>query len=253
MRASENPNCNPKLKPKEPTPSLLVAGGTLLETLLGTLTASRPFEEMITARLRGGDAVLLRSAPMCGILGEDLEERFRPNSNLWEEAMRRDDWNIVHHLRGDGTGQPIELGGIPKVELQEPSEFKTRLTAQWNRYAGTALILTDSEYLDIRKRAGFAYETGMGMDPRLVAKIKPLVKDYQIPAEEEMTLEEFRNLRHHGHDRHAAKKHNALVEKPGRHGLAGMALAATGDGNLLAAPGTMKRTTSRQSHTSHQK
>lgn len=195
VRASENPDRDPSLKPKEATPVTIVAGGTMTETLLACLTAGRPKQEMITARLKGGDAVLLTSAALCSISGEDHDEQFRPNSSLWEDALRRDDWRIVRHLRGDGKGQPAELGGITEVTPEEadPETIarkrnaakwnKTPLTKQWNRYAGNALILTDSEYLDIRRRAGFDMESGVGIDPQLAKALRPLVKDYVIPDE----------------------------------------------------------------------
>lgn len=179
--ATENPNRKSKKKPKEAPPVLIVAGGSVVETMLACLTSGRPREELLTARLRGGDAVLLSSPVMCSIVGEDLDERWRPSSNLWEEAMKRDDWTIAHHLRGDGTGQPVELGGAPVAEKIEQAEFKSNLTDQWNAYAGAALILTDSQYLDIRKRAGKDQSTGLGLDPALSKTLRPLVKDYVIP------------------------------------------------------------------------
>jgi len=190
--ASENPNRNPKLKPKETTPILIIAGGAILETLICCLTGGRPREERIIARLGGGDAVLLSSPAMCGITGEGLDEKWRPNSNLWDEAMRRDDWVLAHHLRGDGKGHPIELGGSPKVKPKTPAQFKTRLTAQWNRYAGSALILTDSQYLDIRRRAGFPEESGMGFDKQLNKTIFPLVKDYVMPVDDHLLFDDHR-------------------------------------------------------------
>jgi hypothetical protein len=135
---------------------------------------------------------------LCSITGEDLDEKWRPNSNLWEDAMRRDNWTVVHHLRGDGHGIPLELGGIPEVKPEVPSEFKTKLTAQWNAYAGAALILTDSQYLDIRRRAGLDEKSGMGMDPQLCKTLKPLVKDYVIPVPGEQTLQNDHHEQHKG-------------------------------------------------------
>merc|ERR1712216_238835 len=141
---------------------------------------------------------MLSSAPMCSLTGEDVDEAWRPNSNLWDEAMRRNDWVLVRHLRGDGKGQPVELGGIPPVKKEVPSEFKTRLTAQWNRNAGSALILTDEQYMDIRKRAGFPEDSGMGLDAQLAKALKPLVKDYVIPHDPEIDGHE----EPHHHHRH---------------------------------------------------
>jgi hypothetical protein len=195
LEASEPKKCNKKLKPKEPTPCLIVAGGTMVESLLACLTSGRPRTEMIKARLRGGDAVLLSSAPLCGITGDDDNERWRMSSELWAEAMlKRNDWKVVHHLRGDGRKLPLELGGIPKVEKEVPTEFKTNLTAQWNRYAGAALIITDAQYMDIRKRAGLDQASGMGMPQQLVKAMKPLVKDYEPPADDQVY--------HHDHEYH---------------------------------------------------
>merc|ERR1719263_1288713 len=123
---------------------------------------------MIKSRLSGGDAVLLRTPAMCSIVGDGVHERWRPSSKLWEEAiLRRNDWQLVHHLRGDGKNQPVSLGGTVKKPPPIPKEYKTRLTAQWNRYAGCALILSDAQYLDIRKRAGLDQASGMGMPDQL--------------------------------------------------------------------------------------
>merc|ERR1712192_15802 len=178
LKASENPNRKPKRKPKEAGPTLLVAGGAMLETLLACLTSGRPREEVVTARLRGGDAVLLRSHALNQLVGEDANERWRLNSNLWLEAMRRNDWTVLQHIRGDGRKLPVELGGIPTPRKEVPAEFKTRLTAQWNRYAGTALIVTDREYLDFRMRAGFDQSTGLGLSLEMSKKLRPLAKDF---------------------------------------------------------------------------
>lgn len=178
LKASENPNRNPKRKPEEATPTLLVAGGAMLETLLACLTSGRPREEVVTSRLRGGDAVLLRSHALTQLVGEDANERWRLNSNLWLEGMRRNDWTVLQHIRGDGHKLPVELGGIPTPRPDIPAEFKTRLTAQWNRYAGTALVFSDREYLDFRMRAGFDQSTGLGLQPEISKTLRPLVKDY---------------------------------------------------------------------------
>lgn len=247
MRASENPHRSPKLKPKEVTPCFIVAGGSVLETLLGCLTASRPYEEMITARLRGGDAVLLTSAPMCSIVGEDLDERFRPNSNLWEDAMKRDDWTIVRHLRGDGTGQPVELGGKPKVEAEEKKGWNSAtLTEQWNRYAGNTLILSDSEYLEIRKRAGFGQETGKAIPLEIMATLKPLVKDYVIADNDPYCMAAFQEIHHHGHGHGRHSKHDhGHGRKSKKKTMAGAMLnAVKGSGD----PGSIKRSNTSKVH-----
>lgn len=178
LKKSENPHRNPQNKPKEATPTLIVAGGAMLETLLACLTSGRPREEVLTTRLRGGDAVLLRSHALTQLVGEDANERWRLNSNLWLEGMRRNDWTVLQHIRGDGRKLPVELGGIPTPRKEIPAEFKTRLTAQWNRYAGTALVFSDREYLDFRMRAGFEESTGLGLQPEISRKLRPLVKDY---------------------------------------------------------------------------
>jgi len=180
MLKRENPSADAKKQPGAPPPCLIVAGGAVLETLIACLTCSRPREEALVARLRGGDAVLLSSSTMCGLVGDDEDERWRPNSNMWSEALKRDDWSIVHHLRGSGEGQPKELGGIPEEKPEQAAHFKTRLTAQWNRYAGRALILTDDQYFDIRKRAGFPQESGMGFTQELGSALRPLTQGYTV-------------------------------------------------------------------------
>jgi len=67
-------------------------------------------------RLGGGDAVLLRSPPLPRILLEGEDERIRPASELWEEALRRNKWTAAHHLRGDGLGARLGTMVAPRAE-----------------------------------------------------------------------------------------------------------------------------------------
>jgi len=178
-------------------PVLLVAGGSTVETLLACLTAGRNREEQIVSRLGGGDAVLLRSPPMCQIVGEGLDERCRSTSELWEEALLRDTWSIEHHIRGDARRGPQRCA--PTVQSWQeanaddsnsietssgegdttPLEKGNSFHRSWCEYAGNPLILSHTEFSQLCERAGSIHHP---MDRAVTQALRPLVKDYVLPA-----------------------------------------------------------------------
>lgn len=108
-----------EMKFKEPQPVMLVAGGAVLESLLGFLSQGLSRKSLDSLRLGGGDAVLLKSPPVFRIVGDLGEERIRPDSELWQIVLKRPKWKIYRHIRGDGLG--AKLGGLPQT-LQEVTE-----------------------------------------------------------------------------------------------------------------------------------
>mmetsp|Transcript_139955 Transcript_139955/g.241800 ORF Transcript_139955/g.241800 Transcript_139955/m.241800 type:complete len:659 (-) Transcript_139955:74-2050(-) len=191
-----------KEQPNEPMPVLLVAGASVLELLLSCLTSGRPREDCLTARLTGGDAVLLTSPFMCQLTGEGANECWRPNSELWEEAMRRDDWLVHQHFRGDGRGLPEEAGGFPPppspLFKRKPDArwVKSDIRSAWNTYAGPPLILGERDYNLLRQRAGLEHTP---LQEHVCKALKPLTKlapDTPPPEpedEEEASLDQTRS------------------------------------------------------------
>lgn len=154
------PPTDPTDQPNEPTPTLLIGGASVLELLLACLVGTRPRDELVHARLTGGDAIFLKSPFMCQLSGHGDRETWRSGSELWEEAMKRDDWQVIRHIRGDGRGLPSHLGGLPPPPIPlvtrrpDSTWLTTEMKSTWDRYAGAPLILGDKEYALLRERAG---------------------------------------------------------------------------------------------------
>jgi len=55
---------------------------------------------------------------LAGALNEEEDERIRPASELWEEALRRNQWTAAHPLRGDGLGIRLGTMADPRAERQ---------------------------------------------------------------------------------------------------------------------------------------
>lgn len=115
-------------------PVMLVGSNFLLETTLACLTCHSQSVDAMRGRfggggrMYGGDAVVVRSPPLCMFTGDEGNEYYKLPSDLWEEAMKRCNWEVVQHIRG--SGKPSERPSVmTKNGLISAEEYDMNLNA----------------------------------------------------------------------------------------------------------------------------
>eukprot|EP00747_Dinoflagellata_sp_TGD_P031152 gnl/TRDRNA2_/TRDRNA2_135087_c0_seq2.p1 gnl/TRDRNA2_/TRDRNA2_135087_c0~~gnl/TRDRNA2_/TRDRNA2_135087_c0_seq2.p1 ORF type:complete len:570 (-),score=70.91 gnl/TRDRNA2_/TRDRNA2_135087_c0_seq2:3-1712(-) len=144
-----------------------------------------------------------------------LDEHIRSDSELWQEVLKRNSWNIVHRIRGDGhrvtrshgpslgasvslpslsvgrpnpaaaeaiatSLSPIRKGGFrQRIDRDLGAEFMASSTRKcYREYAGAPLFLESAEVNRILKRAGNTHETNL-MPKAQVRLLRSLVHNYR--------------------------------------------------------------------------
>ncbi|CAE8589451.1 unnamed protein product [Polarella glacialis] len=137
----------------------LVATGTLLESLIAFLACGLPRNMLDTVRLGGGDAVLLQSPRIFRLVGPEGKERIRSDSELWEESLKRNRWQVERHIRGDGLG--IRPGGATLT-------LKATVKARTLRLEGLAVLKSMAGHADDDDDAGDGDDRPAGIEARFI-------------------------------------------------------------------------------------
>lgn len=124
-----------------PVPAtMLVGGGAAMENILACITVGTERGESCQQRLGGGDALLLQSPTMLRIVTRDKQEIVRPTGELWNLALQRGGWKLIHHFHGDGSvdsgsaGKRVALGDIATAALKEHADALGEI--QWAEQLG---------------------------------------------------------------------------------------------------------------------
>eukprot|EP00747_Dinoflagellata_sp_TGD_P031151 gnl/TRDRNA2_/TRDRNA2_135087_c0_seq1.p1 gnl/TRDRNA2_/TRDRNA2_135087_c0~~gnl/TRDRNA2_/TRDRNA2_135087_c0_seq1.p1 ORF type:complete len:617 (-),score=75.29 gnl/TRDRNA2_/TRDRNA2_135087_c0_seq1:3-1853(-) len=199
---------------------LVSAKSPVLDAILCSLTSGCPRDSIdiaseAPAPFLGGDAVMLCSPTACRFVGHGNQEHIRSDSELWQEVLKRNSWNIVHRIRGDGhrvtrshgpslgasvslpslsvgrpnpaaaeaiatSLSPIRKGGFrQRIDRDLGAEFMASSTRKcYREYAGAPLFLESAEVNRILKRAGNTHETNL-MPKAQVRLLRSLVHNYR--------------------------------------------------------------------------
>lgn len=179
-----------------PVNVLLVAGSMVLQSLLSFMTVDSARDSVLC--LGPGDCVILKLATILRVIFVEDEERFRYDDELWAEGLRRTNWEVIAHMRGDGKG-PLVLpdtaskgskvrsskgskkakGHAPESEQEAPGTEPFGKT--WRRIVGQPLIYSQHDFYQLCTRAG---RSDFPLSAQEIKQLVPLVHEVQLPPKE---------------------------------------------------------------------
>lgn len=120
------------------------------------------------------------------VVGEtEDEERARPASELWGEALQRRQWRVIRHITGDGRrswGEARSASPARQLGTASPAPASAQLpsatSVEWRSYIGEPLILSKGEFADLCERAGSIYQP---LDKITLQRLRPLVNEAFSP------------------------------------------------------------------------